>query len=548
MNNNNINFKVHRTKEGTIIEAICGLLILLSVIFSFVVMSGSKQGGAAMLIQTGIITFVIVVMLMLAYAPHTFNIPDNSPAELFIATVRFIRLAAVLIVLLSLGITLSALFGANPAILPTLFGCCFVPLMCWYFYVYFKVRRKRSLMKRILVTSTLAVMQLTAPAQNISGTWNGELNAGIQKIPVVLNLTADGKCTLDSPQQGAKGIPAGITFISADSLSISLKALNASYAAKLQDGELKGIFTQNGFKLPLSMKPGGVEPAKRPQTPKPPYPYTTEEVTFANPEAGATLAGTLVVPKDAKTVLLMVTGSGQQNRDEEVFEHKPFAVIADYLARQGIATLRYDDRATGASVGGEVKNATTLDFMGDAAAGLDFLRNRKEFNKVGVLGHSEGGTIALMLGARKKADFIISLAGPGVKGDTLLATQANRIMALHGVPETMTVEKYRQQESVQAVPWIKWFMDYDPTDDIRQTHCPVMAINGDRDCQVISSQNLTAIQELLPPSKKNFIKEYPGLNHLFQHCQTGLPTEYGVIEETISPEVLHNIATWIHEP
>lgn len=400
--------------------------------------------------------------------------------------------------------------------------------------------------KRILI-SALAAFALQVSAQNISGTWNGELNAGIQKIPLVLNLTADGKCTLDSPQQGAKGIPADIVFISADSLNVSLKALNASFAGKLQDGELKGVFTQHGFKLPLNLKPGERAAAKRPQTPKPPYPYQREEVSFVNAQAEATLAGTLTLPQDARCVVLMVTGSGQQNRDEELFEHKPFAVIADYLARHGIATLRYDDRATGASVGGEVKSATTRDFMGDAAAGLEFLRSRNTFDKVGILGHSEGGAIAFMLGAQQKPDFVISLAGPGVKGDTLLAAQANRILALHGMPESTTVEKYRQQQSIQSVPWIKWFMDYDPTDDIRRTRCPVMAINGDRDCQVISSQNLTAIRQLLPPSEKNLIKEYPGLNHLFQHCQTGLPTEYGVIEETISQEVLKDIADWLKQ-
>ena len=400
--------------------------------------------------------------------------------------------------------------------------------------------------KRLLI-SAFAAFALQASAQNISGIWNGELNAGIQKIPLVLNLTADGKCTLDSPQQGAKGIPADIVFISADSLNVSLKALNASFAGKLQDGELKGVFTQHGFKLPLNLKPGERAAAKRPQTPKPPYPYQREEVSFVNAQAEATLAGTLTLPQDARCVVLMVTGSGQQNRDEELFEHKPFAVIADYLARHGIATLRYDDRATGASVGGEVKSATTRDFMGDAAAGLEFLRSRNTFDKVGILGHSEGGAIAFMLGAQQKPDFVISLAGPGVKGDTLLAAQANRILALHGMPESMTVEKYRQQQSIQSVPWIKWFMDYDPTDDIRRTRCPVMAINGDRDCQVISSQNLTAIRQLLPPSEKNLIKEYPGLNHLFQHCQTGLPTEYGVIEETISQEVLKDIADWLKQ-
>ena len=187
--------------------------------------------------------------------------------------------------------------------------------------------------KRISSLIILAVFILHATAHNIIGTWNGELNAGIQKIPLVLNLTADGKCTLDSPQQGAKDIPATINFVSADSINISVGAVNASYAARLKDGELKGTFTQNGFKLPLNLKPGKRTEANRPQMPKPPYPYETEEVTFTNTKADATLAGTLTLPKDAKCVLLMVTGSGAQNRDEELFEHQPFAVIADRLAR-----------------------------------------------------------------------------------------------------------------------------------------------------------------------------------------------------------------------
>lgn len=200
---------------------------------------------------------------------------------------------------------------------------------------------------------------------------------------------------------------------------------------------------------------------------------------------------------------------------------------------------------SGKSVGGEVKNATTEDFSRDAAAGIDFLRGNKAFGKVGILGHSEGGSIAFMLGAQKKVDFIVSLAGPGVKGDTLLAAQGNRILALSGQPANMTVEKYRQQEAVQQVPWIRWFCDYDPSDDIRKTSCPVFALNGDRDCQVLSSLNLEAIRSLLPVTKRNMIKEYPALNHLFQHCTIGLPTEYGQIEETISPEVLEDMAKWI---
>ena len=232
-------------------------------------------------------------------------------------------------------------------------------------------------------------------------------------------------------------------------------------------GKLDGTFSQNGFSTKLVLTKGIAE-VKRPQTPKPPYSYVTEDVMFRNEADGATLSGTLTWPvgydKNAKkkpVVLLLVSGSGQQNRDEELFEHKPFLVIADYLARQGIATLRYDDRATGSSVGGEVKNATTADFSRDAAAGIDFLRSNKAFSKVGILGHSEGGSIAFMLGAQKKVDFIVSLAGPGVKGDTLLVAQANRILSLSGQPAYMTVEKYRQQEAVQQVPWIRWFCDYD---------------------------------------------------------------------------------------
>ncbi|MBR3400154.1 MAG: prolyl oligopeptidase family serine peptidase, partial [Prevotella sp.] len=192
------------------------------------------------------------------------------------------------------------------------------------------------------------------------------------------------------------------------------------------------------------------------------------------------------------------------------------------------------------------KNATSLDFMRDASAGLDFLRQQKKFSKVGLLGHSEGGLIAFLLGARKRTDFIVSLAGPGVKGDTLLAAQVNRILSLSGDPANMTVEHYRQQQEVKENPWLKWFVDYDPAADIKSTRCPVFALNGDRDCQVIASQNLNAIRQLLPKSKKNLVKEYPGLNHLFQHCTTGFPTEYGQIEETISPEVLDDVAKWIN--
>lgn len=385
------------------------------------------------------------------------------------------------------------------------------------------------------------------------GSWSGKLKVGAMSLTIVLHLDqVDGnvKVSLDSPDQGAKGIPASKEYLSDDSVAVKIVSLGATYRARLKDGKLDGTFSQSGMSFPLEMSKGIAE-VKRPQMPKAPYPYETEEVTFRNEADGATLSGTLTWPvgynKNQKPVMvLFVSGSGQQNRDEEVMNHKPFLVIADYLARQGIATLRYDDRATGKSVGGDVKNATTADFSRDALAGIDFLRSKKAFSKVGILGHSEGGSIAFMLGSQKKVDFIVSLAGPTVKGDTLLAAQSNRILSLSGQPATMTVEKYRQTVATMNQPWLNWFNDYDPTNDIRQIRCPVFALNGDRDCQVISTLCLPALRQLLQPSKKHLINEYPSLNHLFQHCTTGLPDEYSQIEETISPEVLQDIAQWIN--
>ena len=416
------------------------------------------------------------------------------------------------------------------------------------------------MMKKTITTLLTALFTVVGQAQvqpisALEGSWSGKLKAGAVSLTIVLHLEqADGllKVSLDSPDQGAKGIPGVKEYLSDDSVAVKVESLGATYRAKLKDGKLDGTFMQMGMSLPLIMTKGVAE-VKRPQTPNPPYPYETEEVTFKNEKDGATLVGTLTWPagydknsKKKPLVVLFVSGSGQQNREEELMNHKPFLVIADYLARQGIASLRYDDRATRKSTGGDVKNATSEDFARDAAEGINFLRSKKAFSKVGILGHSEGGTIAFMLGGQKKVDFIVSLAGPTVKGDTLLTAQSNRILSLSGQPATMTVEKYRQTASAMKMPWIEWFIDYDPSDNIRKTRCPVFALNGDRDCQVISTLCIPALKQLLPPSEKHLIKEYPALNHLFQHCTTGLPEEYGQIEETISPEVLGDIAQWMN--
>ena len=409
-------------------------------------------------------------------------------------------------------------------------------------------------MKKIILSFCLLLSWAGAFAQKpIEGDWMGKLNLGPQSLTIVLhvNCNAQGEveCILDSPDQGAKGIAVETDYCSSDSISVSLASLALSFQGKLKGDEIVGTFTQ-GLSFSLILK-RGEEKLNRPQNPVAPYPYKTEEVAFKNVADGATLVGTLSYPvgyKKGKTpVVLMVTGSGQENRDEEIFDHKPFLVIADYLARHGVATLRYDDRGFGKSTGGDVEHATTLDFMRDAASGVDFLRTSKQFGKVGILGHSEGGSIAFMLGAKGKVDFVISMAGIGVKGDTALTAQANKIFELTGQSMRFSMHQYRMNAIIKRSPWLNFFIDYDPSADISKTLCPVMAINGSRDVQVISSLNLAGIKAHLKPNPKNIIKEYPSLNHLFQHCKTGNVLEYRMIEETISPEVLEDIVRFIKQ-
>ena len=410
-----------------------------------------------------------------------------------------------------------------------------------------------------MMKKTLLLLCLLCPFFGVSaqhtmdGVWTGKLNVGPQTLTLVLHVAHEASgnavCSLDSPDQGAMNIPVKSDYCSADSISVSLEQLGLSYQGRLKDDEIVGTFTQ-GLVFPLTLK-RGEEKLKRPQNPVEPFPYKTEEVTFTNATDKATLVGTLSYPTDYKKgktpVVLMVTGSGQENRDEEIFGHKPFLVIADYLARHGVASLRYDDRGFGKSTGGDVKHATTADFARDAASGIEFLRTLKCFSKVGVLGHSEGGSIAFILGAKGKVDFVISMAGSGVRGDTALTAQANRLLELSGQPMRLSTLQYRVNAYMKKSPWLNFFMDYDPSGDISKTLCPVMAINGERDVQVISSLNLIGIKAHLTENPKNFVKEYPALNHLFQHCTTGNVSEYRMIEETISPEVLEDIVRFIKQ-
>ena len=424
---------------------------------------------------------------------------------------------------------------------------------------------------RTLTSLALAMLAFTANAQE--GSWNGELDVMGTKLPLVFNFSPNG-CTMDSPSQNAKGIPAEKTVSDDGTIKVKVGMIGATFEGKMADGEIKGTFTQNGFPLPLTLKAGKLA-VKRPQTPVPPFPYKEESVSFTN--AGYTFNGTLTLPENytkQTPVVLMGTGSGQQNRDEELFEHKPFAVIADALARQGIASLRYDDRGWGdKSV--NFADFTTDDFRQDAAAALPLLRKR--FNKVGILGHSEGGTIAMMLAAEGKVDFIVSLAGMAISGKETLVMQNRQAMSSIGLPKDI-VDSYcatisnilneiangkkTSEITIDGVPdnlkpilkksleqanspYIRHFITVDASKQLSKIKCPVLALNGTKDTQVDCAANTTLLEKGLINSKHT-IKKIEGVNHLFQHCTTGNVVEYQQIEETIASEVLEIIYSWIN--
>lgn len=407
-------------------------------------------------------------------------------------------------------------------------------------------------MKRLTIVLALATA-LKVGAQGMDGKWKGILQAGPQKLTMVFHLDkAAQTAKMDVVEQGAEGIAMKVNLLTDDSLNLSVEQLGLNYAGRCNGDKIEGTFRQMTFVAPLNLERGIVS-FNRPQEPTAPYPYETREVTFTNPSGNSTLVGTLTYPTDYKPgkrvpVVLMVTGSGPQNRDEELFHHKPFLVIADRLARRGIASLRYDDRGTGQSTG-DFKSSTTKDFAQDAACGLAFLKSTKEFSKIGILGHSEGGAIAYMLGSEGKPDFIVSLAGPACKIDTMMVTQLNAIGRAQGLTKDMfktTAEVRQYMSSMDSSAWMKYFLDWDLRPYVRATRCPVLALGGENDLNVPVSLNVPELENNLPKNKKNMVKTYPGLSHMFQHNPTGDPTKSASIEETIAPEVLEDISNWIN--
>ncbi|MDR0231167.1 MAG: alpha/beta hydrolase [Dysgonamonadaceae bacterium] len=454
-------------------------------------------------------------------------------------------------------------------------------------------------MKRIFLLTVSLLLAVSSFSQDIEGSWNGVLNVGA-KLPLVINISENEgifSATMDSPAQGAKGIPVTTVSFENAKLTFSITNIGVQYEGIWRNDSIIGTFKQNGMTFPLNLSrtqatEESLTPTVRPQDPKPPYLYNSENIRFENKEAGITLAGTFTFPKEGKNfpVAVLVTGSGPQNRDEELFGHRPFLVLSDYLTRNGIAVLRYDDRGVAES-GGNYQTATLEDFATDAAAAVNFLKTRKEINpkKIGIIGHSMGGTIAFMLAGEKNSDlaYIVSLAGMAISGDSLLRMQRYLLANAMGIPDEdieksqafmdvvqNVVNKYPEdfilqnmdsiiaeitpdslkgnetaKTSFQQVlkqmmaPEIKSIMNYDPSEVLQKIKCPVLALNGEKDLQVPADANLNRVKALV--KSQVTIKKYPGLNHLFQHCTTGLPNEYGSIEETISPEVLSDIVTWI---
>ena len=456
----------------------------------------------------------------------------------------------------------------------------------------------------IMLTNSLSAQNRTN--KNIlPGSWLGKLSTNGIELRLVFNLKLNEKdsliATADSPDQGAKNIPLGRVILKDDKLTIQAPTLMGEYNGIITgDSTIDGTWTQRGVNFTVNLKKLRTAfSINRPQEPKPPFPYTSEDVTFINDKFNIKLAGTLTIPAGSGPfkAVIMITGSGAQNRNEELMGHKPFLVIADYLSRHGIAVLRYDDRGVGGSQG-IYSEATSADLATDAEAAFNFLKNNPKIDQkeIGLIGHSEGGLIAPIVAASNHAvGFIVSLAGPGVNGESIIIRQTEDIDRLSGekendIKEATQIDKklyavlkkekdndkaeikilalYKQflekkktskEDTEKAVnqlkqkfgkntyTWFRYFIMTDPAVFWKKVKCPVLAINGEKDLQVAADENLPAIEKALKSSGNKSVKtvKMPDLNHLFQHCKTGLPSEYGSIEETFSPEVLKIISDWI---
>jgi pimeloyl-ACP methyl ester carboxylesterase len=455
-------------------------------------------------------------------------------------------------------------------------------------------------MKTISIIILTLLTSFTVTAQDITGKWNGALKIQGTQLRLVFNVTKSDNgysATMDSPDQRVADIPVTNTTFENSKIKFEIANAGIVYIGELKDSEIVGTFKQSGQEFPMNLSKKAIEKevAKRPQTPIKPYPYYSEEVTFQNTKANISLAGTLTLPmkKGNFPVVILITGSGPQTRDEEIFGHKAFLVLSDYLTKNGIAVLRYDDRGVGQSTG-DFKTATSADFATDVESAIAYLKTRNEINKkkIGLIGHSEGGLIAPIVAAKSKdVAFIALLAGTGIQGDQILLLQQKLIAKASGESDeevqkteaenTKVYKIIKQSTSIEqlkidltnyykqalkenpngmsedqfvnlmienlATPWMQYFISYNPVPTLEKVKCPVLAINGSKDLQVPPKENLEGIKKALTKggNKNVTTLELPNLNHLFQECSTGSPKEYGTIEQTFSPTAMTVVLNWI---
>jgi len=460
-------------------------------------------------------------------------------------------------------------------------------------------------MQSFLILLITIFTSFLATAQDITGKWNGVLKVQGTQLRVIFNVTKTDNgfsSTMDSPDQGVKDMPVTNTSFGNPKIKFEITSLKLEYSGELKDKEIIGVLKQGGQEFPMNLSRKTIEKeiVQRPQEPTKPYPYYSEDVTFQNTKANVSLAGTLTLPKKEGVfpVVILITGSGPQNRNEKILGHKPFLVISDYLTKKGIAVLRYDDRGFGKSTG-NFTTATSADFATDVESAIAYLKTRKEVNKnkIGLVGHSEGGLIAPIVASKSNdVSFIVLLAGTGIQGDKLLLLQQELIARDTGeseedikksiqtnakifemvvksnddlklksdltilmnetlkndpstkIPNGMTKNEFVSMQINQITsPWIQYFFKFNPATVLEKVTCPVLAVNGEKDLQVPPKENLTAIKTALEKggNKNVSIIEFPNMNHLFQECKTGSPSEYATTEQTFSPIALAEISNWI---
>jgi len=437
-------------------------------------------------------------------------------------------------------------------------------------------------------------------AQDITGKWNGILSVQGMELRLVFHISREDStydAKMDSPDQQAFGIQASAANFKNSTLNIEIAKAGVRYRGQYGTKGIEGIFYQSGQSFPLNLTRDALEKKApfRPQEPKQPYPYSSEEVTFPSEGGKVQLAGTLTLPPGRKNfpTAILITGSGPQNRDEEFMTHKPFLVLADHLTKSGIAVLRYDDRGFAQSTGNH-GSATSADFANDVRAAIAYLKTRKEIDKsrIGLVGHSEGGLIAPLVATDTQVAFIVLLAAPGVSGTQILLKQTESITRSQGMDEASVqralkinqdifelFNEYGDEDSFETrlkeylngaispavlpqgmnkegfinvqvsqfrKPWTRYFLKYDPVTSLKGIKCPVLALNGGKDVQV-ALENLVVIEKTirLGGNDNVRVKEFPEMNHLFQTCKTGTMDEYATIEQTIDPLVLEEISGWV---